>query len=623
MKKYAYVTLLSSNDYLEGVLLLNHSLKKCNTKYPLYCLTTPNITERVLNIIKKEMNVIQVPYISMSEELLNYNKSINEKVAELWKNCFTKFYVFKMTEFEKIIFLDADLYFTKNVDHVFNYSHMTGAVDGEAFSLWLHCPHLNTGFFVVEPSESLYCELIDFVDNMKDFSWHDNCIADQEVLNYYYKDWPEKQELHLDSVYNVFACYLTNEWANNYQINSLIENSYFFHFVGPKPWSTDWYEKEVPGLKFVYEDVKEIKKKINFKTCIYAICKNEILEVKEWIENTKDADYIAVLDTGSTDGTYELLLSYKNMMPDRIILEQKVFNPWRFDDARNYNMQMIPKDTEICISIDFDERLIENWNNIVQNLWYPECNQINYKYAWSKDKIFWYGKIHSLNDWEWKYPVHEYILYKKDDIKTAATEKILVHHYPKTKNSRQDYLPLLKIRAAEYDDLESWTYLAHEYCYAEQYQECINTINNIIFKRFDKELGTVGKANLLYFVGCSYKGLEDYDSAIKYFDEGICIDYTFRDNFLALGELLIDNKKEYLQGVQVLQNGLLLSKRYCIWLESPRSWGPDIYTYLAIGYYNLKKYDIALSFAETALKMEPNDKLLISNYNCIKNVLES
>ena len=50
------------------------------------------------------------------------------------------------------------------------------------------------------------------------------------------------------------------------------------------------------------------------KICTYAICKNEIVHVHPWLDSIwadgKGSDYIVVLDTGSTDGTYEELIKY-------------------------------------------------------------------------------------------------------------------------------------------------------------------------------------------------------------------------------------------------------------------------------------------------------------------------
>lgn len=54
--------------------------------------------------------------------------------------------------------------------------------------------------------------------------------------------------------------------------------------------------------------IKMPKKKKNLKIAIYAICKNELQFVDKWFMSMLEADYICVLDTGSTDGTYEALL---------------------------------------------------------------------------------------------------------------------------------------------------------------------------------------------------------------------------------------------------------------------------------------------------------------------------
>lgn len=60
-----------------------------------------------------------------------------------------------------------------------------------------------------------------------------------------------------------------------------------------------------------------------YKICIYAICKNEIQFVDRWLESMEEADYIVVLDTGSTDGTYEKLCND----PRITRCEQKIIDP--------------------------------------------------------------------------------------------------------------------------------------------------------------------------------------------------------------------------------------------------------------------------------------------------------
>lgn len=93
---------------------------------------------------------------------------------------------------------------------------------------------------------------------------------------------------------------------------------------------------------------------------VYAICKDEIANIEEWIAQFNKCDYICILDTGSTDGTYEKLqeLSKTN---SKLIIAQKIYNNFHFDEARNDSFELIPTDTDVCITFDFDERLESDW----------------------------------------------------------------------------------------------------------------------------------------------------------------------------------------------------------------------------------------------------------------------
>ena len=90
---------------------------------------------------------------------------------------------------------------------------------------------------------------------------------------------------------------------------------------------------------------------MDYKICVYAICKNEKEWINRWIDNMSEADYIVVLDTGSTDGSYEMLKEDSRITR----VEQKIINPWRFDAARNESMKLVPEDTDIFVCTDFDE----------------------------------------------------------------------------------------------------------------------------------------------------------------------------------------------------------------------------------------------------------------------------
>ena len=99
------------------------------------------------------------------------------------------------------------------------------------------------------------------------------------------------------------------------------------------------------------------------KICIYAIARNEEQFVDRFCDAAAEADYIAVLDTGSTDRTVEKL-------SDRgVIVRQTTIEPWRFDVARNLSLLLIPRDTDLCVCVDLDEVLLPGWRAALEKAW--------------------------------------------------------------------------------------------------------------------------------------------------------------------------------------------------------------------------------------------------------------
>ena len=86
------------------------------------------------------------------------------------------------------------------------------------------------------------------------------------------------------------------------------------------------------------------------KIAVYAIALNEEKHVMRWLEATKDADVRLVADTGSTDKTVQLLQGAPN-----VIVHQISVQPFRFDDARNAALALLPADVDMCLSLDLDE----------------------------------------------------------------------------------------------------------------------------------------------------------------------------------------------------------------------------------------------------------------------------
>ena len=129
------------------------------------------------------------------------------------------------------------------------------------------------------------------------------------------------------------------------------------------------------------------------KICVYAICKNEEKFIKRWVESMSEADYICVLDTGSTDNSYNLLKE------NNVITRQQEIKPWRFDVARNESMKLIPEDTDICVCTDLDELFEKGWRKKIEDNITENTKLIQYRYTWnfnedgSEGFVFYANKI--------------------------------------------------------------------------------------------------------------------------------------------------------------------------------------------------------------------------------------
>ena len=78
------------------------------------------------------------------------------------------------------------------------------------------------------------------------------------------------------------------------------------------------------------------------KVAVYTIALNEAANAQRWADSAADADYRIVADTGSSDDTVERLTRAG------VTVHQIAIRPWRFDDARNAAMALIPDDVDVC-----------------------------------------------------------------------------------------------------------------------------------------------------------------------------------------------------------------------------------------------------------------------------------
>lgn len=149
---YAFITLLSSGNYLNAVIALKRSLKRVQSKYPLVVMVTKDLATdfSIMHELQKEQVIIEI--------IPNYyyTNNIQEKYANYAVlNTASKIHLFTLKHYDKLVYLDADMAFVKNADELFNYPD--GAIlkcdiigSGGVSGLFVIIPKMHTEFKFLE-----------------------------------------------------------------------------------------------------------------------------------------------------------------------------------------------------------------------------------------------------------------------------------------------------------------------------------------------------------------------------------------------------------------------------------------------------------------------------------------
>jgi glycogenin len=236
----AYVTLLSTESYLPGVLALHESLKRTGTPYPFATAVSAHIPREFDEVLGRAGIIVRrIPEsTAIPKEMIENNGH--------WGHTFDKVHLFGLHEFEKLVYVDSDMIVLENMDELFDKPHMSAVPAG----LLVHkdWTRLNGGLLVIEPEEGLadgiFATLPQALAEVAAMGV--TASGDQDLLNAYYPNWRTTPELQLDQGYNMFQCYLDLHIEKHgfHLPHKFSKRSgeggkpiKIVHFIGPrKPW---------------------------------------------------------------------------------------------------------------------------------------------------------------------------------------------------------------------------------------------------------------------------------------------------------------------------------------------------------------------------------------------------
>ena len=227
--KCAYVTLATSEEYLNTASYLQTSLRIVKSEYPLIVMISEELKDHPLLNHFDQYEII--PYY-------NFNK--NNKLSELhYNHTFNKFYAYNFIQYEKLCFLDADAFLLINIDKYFELTKEIEFVITTYHPIRL--PQENCypkgNVFIFTPNTNTFNFIL---DRLKDNN--NSIIEDESVIKYIL--YPE----HFKNAIWDNKCNLFENFPFNYDQNFPI-------FIHP---TKEWYKFRISYQSFEGKNLQEL-----------------------------------------------------------------------------------------------------------------------------------------------------------------------------------------------------------------------------------------------------------------------------------------------------------------------------------------------------------------------------
>ncbi|KAG7099585.1 hypothetical protein E1B28_001415 [Marasmius oreades] len=222
---YAFVTLVTSDSYLPGALTLAAALQDIHpfplvhpeVSFQTVCLVTPETVDvSTIKLLRRAFNIV----VGVEVIIQEVDKGLQLLGRPDLSTALTKLHVFRLTQYTKIIFLDADVLPIRPISHLFTLSHEFSAVPDVGW------PDIfNSGVMVLSPGEEKFHDIQQLLQSKG--SWDG---ADQGLLN----EWRGNNWNRISFTYNTTPTAVYTYAPAYERFGSKISA---IHFIGPnKPW---------------------------------------------------------------------------------------------------------------------------------------------------------------------------------------------------------------------------------------------------------------------------------------------------------------------------------------------------------------------------------------------------
>ena len=179
--KICYVTLLTNDSFFPGITVLSKTLKRhCKRNIPFFVLVGEGVNESTLIRLEPLCEgVLSVPSISCPYTSCTSATTAESDVPSWTNSEMTKLNIWNLTQFEKVVYIDADCMVMGDLDSLFDRDCSFAA-----------CPDVfppdkfNAGVMVLRPNADVF---EDMKLKLASLPSHDG--GDTGFLNSYFPDW--------------------------------------------------------------------------------------------------------------------------------------------------------------------------------------------------------------------------------------------------------------------------------------------------------------------------------------------------------------------------------------------------------------------------------------------------
>ncbi|KAF5839426.1 nucleotide-diphospho-sugar transferase [Dunaliella salina] len=168
--------------------LMKHELTKTKQPRDFLVLITSGISDWKRETLEKDgAKLVEVPPDVLKQLLQPESSWLTSE--KRWKYNFAKLHAWNLIQYERIAYIDADVWVRANMDGMFSYvtNFPFAAVRDLEHNIFLGLRTLSEGFnaglFALQPSQEVFKHMVSLINNVDKYKIHN---MEQGFLNYYY-----------------------------------------------------------------------------------------------------------------------------------------------------------------------------------------------------------------------------------------------------------------------------------------------------------------------------------------------------------------------------------------------------------------------------------------------------